>query len=79
MMKFVLFSLVLLLLPVMNAHRLLGSLSESSDQIPIENHLSPHALQDLERAVDHSLHSSQSDKTLLSFFYRFKELLMSQD
>jgi hypothetical protein len=53
LMKYLVVSLMLLLLPIMNAHRLLGSLiSEGNELVPIENHLSDSSLRILETVVD---------------------------
>jgi hypothetical protein len=52
-MKYMLISLIVLLLPIMNAHRLFGSWTPGpADHVPIENHLSDNALRVLEIAVD---------------------------
>jgi hypothetical protein len=72
-MKYLLMTAILMLLPIVNAHRLLGSLvSNSGDHIPIENHLSDKALRILETAVDDSAskhcQNSKCEKGLLGYF-----------
>ncbi len=72
-MKYVLVSLVLLLVPVVNAHRLLGFwIPESEDHVPIEKHLSGNALRNLETAVDKvagvQCQNSRCEKSVLGYF-----------
>ncbi len=74
-MKHLLIFVALLLLPVLNAHRLLGSWSASTgEKIPIENHLSGNDLVKLENAVDHAntkhCQDSRCEKGLMTVFYR---------
>lgn len=73
MMKYVFVSLALLLLPIVNAHLLLGSwVPETSDQVPIENHLSGKALRALETVVDDEAekHCQESacEKSVFGYF-----------
>ena len=74
-MKHLLIFTILLILPILNAHHLLGSWSATTGEVdPIENHLSANALRALENAVDHAntnhCQDGKCEKGLFSFFQR---------
>ena len=73
MMKYVFVSLVLLLLPIVNAHLLLGSWAPESGD-PIENHLSDKETRVLETVVDDevSKHCPENtcEKGVLGYFHQ---------
>ncbi len=66
---------VLFMLPMLHTHRLLGSWSAATGDVnPIEDHLSPNALRELEKVVDHAntqrCEDSQCDHGLGNFLRR---------
>lgn len=76
-MKYVLVTLLLLLIPVFNAHRLLGSLAEDfGDITPIENHMSDNALHDLESVVEDA--SVRSSGGLMGQIRQFFHVLLGK-
>lgn len=83
MMKYVFVSLVLLLLPIVNAHLLFGSwVTEPSEHVPIENHLSDSALRVLETVVDDDdaqhCPDSSCEKGVFGYFHQMVSFLRNR-